>query len=431
MSQSQQPVATSPSGATGSGTGGAGNQVQARATASPPAVPASEPANTPGQLRLWRLLIVTLCLVATGVSVVLLFSARGSIQQAAGSTEQLIRLHQVKTSLLQADADATNSFLTGQESPEYNDAVDRASELVVTAAQAQPEDREALARLNRAIVDYNATTSLAKANNRQNFPVGASYLDDAGAQLRSDALPVIDELVAANTDRLEDQARLPSLWLVLAIQAVPLTLTGFVLYRVARHFKRVLNIGLTGAVLALAAALAVGATAAGGSVSDVRRITDDHLVSAIAVAEARSHAFDAKAYEGLSLISRARAAEYNSDWQVASLHVNQALNRAGQDELAGQWRVNEVNHRKIRSLDADGDFDGAKALATSEQVVTDFNTFDDDSSQTLDRLSADSIDLLHRLEPRLLLAGIATGVLGLAAAALATWGIGVRLREYR
>lgn len=387
--------------------------------------------STPTKLRMLRGATVAVILLTSLLTAVLMFSGRGSMAQAAGSTEQLIRMHHIKTLLLQADADATTSFLTGREATTYVSAIEEASQLVVEASRSQPDDEEQLARLNSAIVEYNATTSLATANNRQNFPVGAAYLDEAGTQLREEALPVVDALIATNTHAIEQQARMVPAGVVFLVQLVPLGLTGYLMIWVARRFKRVINVGIVGATVAVVASTVVSTMATSTTATEVRSVTDRNLVAAVAIADARSSAYDAQAYQSLSLISRARSAEFNAAWQSAALSVNQSLRGAGEQDLVDLWRVNEINHRKIRSLDSDGDVDGAKKLATSREVGQAFTDFSDSADERLRTNAETSTTTFNDSGPRLVAAGITVSVLGPLAAGLVIWGIGVRLREYQ
>ena len=387
--------------------------------------------STPTKLRMIRGATVAVILLTSLLTAVLMFSGRGSMTQAAGHTEQLIRMHHIKTLLLQADADATTSFLTGQEATTYVSAIEEASTLVVEASRSQPADQEQLARLNSAIVEYNATASLATANNQQNFPVGAAHLDEAGTQLREEALPVVDSLITTNTHAVEQQTRMVPAGVVLLVLLVPLGFAIYLMIWVARRFKRVVNIGIVGATVAVAASTVVATMATSTTVAEVRSVTDDDLAAAVAIADARSNAYNAQVYQNLSLISQERSAEFNAAWQNAAVSVTQSLRDAGEQDLVDLWQVNETNHRKIRSLDADGDVDGAKKLATSQEVGAAFADFSDSANERLGTNARASTAAFNDSGPRLVAAGVTVSVLGPLAAGLMIWGVGVRLREYQ
>lgn len=387
---------------------------------------------TPTQLTLWRFVTVAVCVVTALAAAALLISARGSMNHAAGATQQLMRMHEIRALLLQADADATASVLTGGDAATDGEPVEEASRLIVEAAQAQPDDPERVRQLqdlNTAVLRYHAKVGLAQAVPEDDPAAESVRLDEAGTHLRTVALPILDDLIADYTTGIEGHARIISPWLVALLQMVPLVVTGYVMVWVARRFHRVLNIGIVAALLALAVGMVVSTSATSSTVNDVRTVTDEHLSNAVAVADARSHAYDARAYENLALIDPARAGDHQASWQAAALAVNDALQGASTRDgsLEVLWRTIEVNHRKSQGMDPDA----AKARATSDDVMSDFTAFTDAAAEEMEQDTTASVTKLQSLAPRLVAAGWATLVLGVAAAALAAWGISVRLREYR
>src|SRR3954465_3509272 len=87
----------------------------------------------------------------------------------------------------------------------FTDSVSAASRLIAEAAKAQPADAEALGALNTTLLTYQGLIEKARANNRQGLPVGAQYLKDASAGLRTDALPLVSALVVANEARVSEE----------------------------------------------------------------------------------------------------------------------------------------------------------------------------------------------------------------------------------
>ena len=148
---------------------------------------------------------IAVCLVFGALTALQLALSWQANRTAAADTEQLIRVQGIKTSLLRADALATNAFLIGGLEPAeqraaYDDAIDQTVRSITDAADAQPADRAALNALSSAVLDYTGDMELARANNRQGLPVGGAYLRKASGELRSTALPIVDELVGANSD---------------------------------------------------------------------------------------------------------------------------------------------------------------------------------------------------------------------------------------
>ena len=153
--------------------------------------------NTPALLN--RLQII-------GMAAVLLFGlASGLVQflsyqsdgRAADDTEQLLRVQEIQSSLLRADALATNAFLIGGdedtvERAEYDDAIDDVFEADRRGGRgAARRPRSACRRSSSRSTEYTNYVAEARVNNRQGFPVGAEYLAGASdvAALRRTADP--------------------------------------------------------------------------------------------------------------------------------------------------------------------------------------------------------------------------------------------------
>ena len=106
--------------------------------------------DTPRRLRLLSLAVMITGIVV-GVVGALVFSFLAySLYRAESDTAQLIRVQQIQTNLLTADATATNAFLVGGLEPPaqraaYDQALSTTGSLIAEAAQAQPADAEALA----------------------------------------------------------------------------------------------------------------------------------------------------------------------------------------------------------------------------------------------------------------------------------------------
>ncbi len=149
---------------------GQGSMVAAGSPTSPGAT-----VSTPRRLRRLGTAVVVLGVVfgiLAALTFVLLATALG---RASASTAQLIRVQQIQTNLLAADATATNAFLVGGLEPPaqrqaYDDAINAATTGITQAAEAESADEQALSRLNEELVAYVALIEDARANNRQGFP---------------------------------------------------------------------------------------------------------------------------------------------------------------------------------------------------------------------------------------------------------------------
>jgi hypothetical protein len=414
-----------------------------RATASPTGlVPAVKTRDTPRRLRL-----LSLGVVVAGVAVALLgaltFSYLAlSLSRAQADTEQLIRVQKIQSNLLSADATATNAFLVGGLEPPaqravYDQALSSTSALIVDASQAQPADAAALSALNKEVVSYAAMIEQARANNRQGLPVGAQYLRNASAGLRSTALPILDNLVSSNATRAANQMDPPTVYIYVFPVISLLALIGVIIGQVwlARRFRRTINVGmLTSAIVLLVITLG-GLVAVQQLSSSLNSISNGSFAAVNTAADARIDANNAKSNESLTLIARGSGQAFETAWKSSADSVAGNLQRlTDQPELMDQWQAYTDVHGEIRALDDGGRWDAAVSRATGsgdKSSNTVFGTFDSNLANYLDGVSQDTSSSLADEQPLMVVGAILILLGGLAAALLGRWGIGARLKEYR
>lgn len=399
-------------------------------------------AGTPGRMRVLLALSLLLAL-AFGACVAQTFrDANGSLNRAESNTAQLVRVQAIHTSLVSANADATKAFLRGGLEPpalrqRFTDSMASASRLIAEGSKAQPADAEALGALNTTVGTYRGLIEQARSNNRQGIPVGAQYLKDANALVKTDALPVLDALVKANEQRLDQEFEHTGTgrnW-VLGFGLLALLGLAGVMVWLAMRTHRYLNIPLLAAVILVALTTIVGAgllTRASSSADDVR---DSSYASTRALAAARIGGYDAQSNESLTLIARGSGASFDKAYTTSAKSTTDRLNdakRYGIGDAGGpnQWGAYEQDHAKIRKLDTDGNWDGAVAHALGAGS-TSFAAFDQASRQSLNQSSTAAQDGLRDAAGGMGLLtwlGIPIGVL---VALLAGWGLSKRLEEYR
>lgn len=394
-----------------------------------------EPSRTPRRLRQLMAAVIIGGLLFGLFGAIGLGLQANALAAAGANTDQLIRVQTIETELLTADATATNAFLVGGLEPpaqreRYDRSLESVNRLITAAAEAQSADAEALAALNGVISEYAVAIEQARANNRQGFPVGAQYLREASTTLRAEALPILDNLVAANLQRAESEmsAGHPILFQIAGI----LILVGYLLGMVwlARRFKRTINAGLLIGALTLLLALIIGGIVVSATAGAVDRLRTGSFTTATAAAEARIEAGDAKSSESLTLIARGSGAAFQQAWQESSDDVARQLDRIGDDELIEQWDAYTEVHRQIRELDDGGRWDDAVGLATGSSNEV-FDTFDatlaqhrDDAARAIDSgLAGPTVWLFFG--GGLIFAG------GVIAAVFGRWGVNARLREYQ
>ena len=363
-----------------------------------------------------------------------------SLSRAKADTAQLIRVQKIQSNLLSADATATNAFLVGGLAPPaqraaYESAINSTSSLIAEAARAQPADGDALAALNQQVVSYAATVEQARANNRQGLPVGAQYLRNASAQLRSDALPIVDNLVSANATRAADEMDAGAGFLVVIIAL--LGLGGVIVGQIwlARKFRRKINVGMlaTAGVLLLIVIASLIAVLQLRSALD--QISSGSLAAVNTAADTRIDANNAKSNESLTLIARGSGQAFEDAWKSSADAVAGNLPRlTDKPELVSQWQAYTDVHGQIRELDDGGLWDKAVARATGAGRTSSnaaFATFDSNLASYLDGVSQDASNSLADELPIMVVSATLILLGGLAAAWLGRWGVADRLKEYR
>ncbi|WP_435771538.1 hypothetical protein [Nocardioides sp. SYSU DS0651] len=405
------------------------------ATGRPPA-PQQQPAfvDTPALLNRWQLIGMTVAIGFGLLSALVQLLGWQADGRAAADTEQLVRVQEVKTSLLRADALATNAFLvggledTGQRA-EYDAAVDEALRKIAEAADAQPADQEALAVLNRQVSDYATAIAQARTNNRQGFPVGAAYQSLASDQLRDEAIPVLDELVEANTERAESAMGGQHPWWLLLLGVLAVAALWSLNRRLARAFHRHVNKGvaLAAGIVALATLAAVTwAWLQAGANDDLR---DGSFAEALSSANARTAANDAKANESLRLIKRGSGADNEERWAEAAEVVADNAPAAA----LPSWREYAARHADIVAADDGNGWDAAVRIATRSDdrgSTAPHDRFDAIVKESVDTASASTIDDLRSGRWLGLVLSILTALLGVVAAVAVARGIGERRREF-
>ncbi len=412
-------------------------QNAAAATPSPLPVQATatpKPRDTPRELRRLTTLVIVAGLVfgAAGLATFLLLTS--ALHRAESSTAQLIRVQQIQTNLLRADANATNAFLVGGLEPAdqrqaYDDAITESSQLIAEAADAEPGDQDALSALNVELVDYTENIELARANNRQGFPVGAQYLRNASGGLRADAMPILDNLVTANADRAESQmhARIALLFAVVGLGVLGLLV--WVQLQLARRFKRRFNVGLVTASVIGVVTLVVGLVSLGWAAATIGNIRDGSFTDVRDAATARIEGNNAKSNESLTLIARGSGASFEEAWKVSAAVVEDRISRFGRD-FEVVWQPYVDVHTEVRKLDDGGQWDKAVALATTQSNTT-FTTFDTNVARVVDGASAETTGGLAATVPWMVAGAVISLLAGIAMAVLGRRGLAQRLKEYR
>ncbi len=411
------------------------------ATAAAPAVPVAAPdaapahVDTPRLLNRWQLVGMSVAIVFGVLSALLQFVGYQADGRAAADTAQLGRVQKIQSTLLSADALATNAFLVGGlEDPEqrakYDVAIASVLEEIAEASRAQEADLKVLKALNVAVTTYATSVAQARANNRLGYPIGAEYLSSASNELRATAIPILDALVAANTDRAEDSMTGQHPFWLLLVGLLALAALFVLNRQLAQAFRRRLNKGLV-----VAGVIVLGVTVVTVLAAFVRDSSNDSLregefAAAVSLANTRTAANDAKAIESLRLIKRGSGADAEKKWQAAKEKVDQGLARADAD---ADWEAYVERHQALVALDDGGNWERAKNLATTadpEGTTVPFQDFDRATAAEAEKQSEIAVDDLD--SGRWLARAFSglTVLLGVVAAVAVARGIGERRREF-
>ncbi|OYO07558.1 hypothetical protein CGZ98_19155 [Enemella evansiae] len=397
---------------------------------------------TPKLLRLLLacvILFTTLFGVAAGT---VLLGAQNRMAEAVRNTDQLLRVQTIRAEMLRADATLSNSFLLGgqeqaSQQQAYQQALENAEQLVVEAAEAQPADRTALVRVNAGMGSYARTMEQARDNNRQGFPVGQAYLTEAGTELRTGILPILDSLVNSNSVRVADQTEdAPRGWIVfsglLALGFLVLTMVV-----IASRFRRLFNPGLVAATVLVLAGLMTASMTLTNNATTMHTVNSESLATAQAAATARAQASDAKVYENLTLIARSGGGRLEQSWADASWETRYALRRVPdaieRERLTGLWDQHSFVHLRIRTADAAGRWDDARDLATNSEPNGSnmtFGRFDTEITKVMTDSGVRAATSLRNQRGGLIAAAVLSMLAALAAIAGAVWGVRTRLKEY-
>ncbi|WP_251153886.1 hypothetical protein [Cellulosimicrobium sp. Marseille-Q4280] len=400
---------------------------------------------TPGRLRL----VLALSVLAS-VALGLLGFQAGSVQSraldaAAEDSAQLVGVQDVRNALVAADATATGAFLVGGLEPaeqraRYDELVDQAAADLATLSGSNEADAEILGQVAADLTVYTGLVEQARANNRQGFPVGAAYLDQASTILRDEMLPALDEVVLDDADRVaaDFSGVRNALW-VLAGCLVALAVLVLGQVWLARRTHRVLNVGLASATVVVLVVGLVGTILLSQASTRAQDVRTGPYAATLAASQAYALANEAKSMEAFTLIKRGSGQAYEEEFQAATADASERLDAAAADgvldgstaQALDEW---VAHHAEIRALDDGGDWDGAVALATSTEPDSANAAFDAFSAAARDDIETNAAatrDDLGSASTSAAVAGWLLLVAGLVAALLAWRGMTARLEEYR
>lgn len=417
--------------------------------ATPPASPSTTAVasrSTPARLRTLQLVVVVVCIALGVVLFVGASSRRSQIAQAERASDLVVAAQDLRSALGRADAASVTAFLAGgvdqpEQRARYTEAIEQAAAALQRAGAVADSDEAdtAITALQQQLPTYAGLIETARANNRQNLPLGAAYLRSASDLVRTD----VDAQLDALRDAGEQSFRDVDDDLAGGLGVTPLamiTLVAVVLAATARWLtgrtRRLLNPGLVVAAAVLVVGIGWIANANRNSAQSAVDAMSDGYDRLSALSLIRSDAYDHQAKATFALVDRGGAERYNAqaatavgnvDARLAALDERGRLSDPWQDYLARSQAITELGPaRYVEARDA-----VTAALTEPDSVGAAFEAFDghvvDAVEQARETLRS-GLDETRSPISRIRIIGI---VVGLAAAAAAAWGLQQRLNDYR
>ncbi|AEV86092.1 hypothetical protein ACWT_5075 [Actinoplanes sp. SE50] len=405
--------------------------------------------HSPGRLQLILAGLLTLGLLTGLVAGLTAHSASaGTADLGRRAQPLMVEAETIYSTLADADTTAAQAFLAGGLEPagmtqRYDDDLGRAGAALTRAARLAPDDSDAdrqVEALATGISRYAALVATARANNRQNLPIGASYLA-AASQLNRETLQPQAQALFRVADRGLSRGYATarsSWWLILLL--VLFVALGIALVAGQGYLSRTTRRTFNVPMVAATALFALLALTTGVLFTNQRAHLDDATrdgsAPVAALAEIRIAALTERADEALTLGSRGTV-DKEADFAAVSGRVNFDDPRLGAtspgllDTARRQHAAYVQEHGQVQKLNAGGDYDGAVKAALSDTSARAFTGLTDALDRSISERRAAFADEIDGAGAGLTLLTVLGPLLALAACALVFVGIRARLEEYR
>lgn len=407
--------------------------------------------SSPAKLVAMGLLLLGLVVAAGGVTATAVADRQHALDTLLAQAEpDAYSAQRLYTSLSVADASAGTAFISGGLEPKpvrdrYNQAIGEASaELVTQSNTTDVDDTHLRTGIATGLPVYTGLIETARANNRAEQPVGASYLSEASNLMQTTLLPMAQELQehrsAAITDIQHNHVRPPWAAIVLPLLAVAALIVAQ--WFLTRRWNRILNPGLLLATTTMVVLLSWTVLAGVISAVSTTNARDDGSIPTATLTESRILAQQARTAETLKLVRRDTGGDYDSTYDDSTERLRTLLSDYPSDAPAAKEITNAVAtvdrwriaHQRMNEALGRGDFLGASAVATgrgANEASAQVDSLDralaagiGETRNTLREDTSRASRALDLLPPGAL-------VLATAAAVLVAAGLWPRLREYR
>lgn len=412
---------------------------------------------TPGRMRLAiAAIVVGLLLVALVGTVTYRARQRATNEVGQQAEPLLVGAEVMYSSLADADATATNTFLqAGLEPPArrqayLNDLATAANQLASVSRQAG-SNQEAAAALNVINADlptYSGLVETARADNRLGLPIGAAYLSDSSTLMQTKILPAVKQVYQVEAERLDNAYGSGDSALdvagVVVVGALALGVLILSQLFVTRRTNRVFNPALVAATLVTLGLMLWTITAFAASASRLQaarhRGSDPvQLLSTTGILVSRQ-----QSDESLNLVARGSTDQYQDDFDAVSAALAprsgapgllaQVEKAAPATDFDGLYASYLKAHQVVLTADDNGQFTAAVAAATGTASGDELPAAAALSGAVGGAISqAQSAFTTKAAAARHDLSLLGYAVIGLAviAAALAITGLEQRINEYR
>ncbi len=322
--------------------------------------------------------------------------------------------------------------------------------LIAARSRGSAGSSDAVARITQELPVYAGQVESARTSNRLDHPVGASYLRRASDSMRNSLLPaatgIYDEAARRLYDAYDEGTSTRHRVALLAVGGTVLVLLVAAQVLVARRTRRVLNLGLLGATVIVAALGAWALVALDAQERELSRSQREGSDQLIVLSTARILALRSLSDENLHLIERGTDPAHREDFDLVTARVGgsggllddamqlaeRTSRTAAVEHIRRLWDDYLAVNGQVRQLDdADTDtYRQAVRLAVNDQA---------DAAARLDAALGAEIDVARvRLDTgadaasghvRWLTASVLVAIA--LAAVLVVAGLWVRMKEYR
>jgi hypothetical protein len=302
----------------------------------------------------------------------------------------------------------------------------------------------ALGTIANQLPMYSGLVESARANSRQGFPIGAAYLRQAIVVSTTTMLPAADRIYQTEAQRLADDYRTgtanSSLITFIAASVAALILLLLAQWYVTRVSRRILNVGMLAATLAVVAVAVwgvVGLMNDQSSLSTAQHHGSDsvEVLSAANVLLAR-----AQGDLGLTLVNRGTDETDPLDFAAVeralgpltgelSVLARRTGDTAAESRFEADYRAYQAKAAQIKGLENSGQLINALPLepataAISGRLSGDLGGQIGTAQQRFEQAASDATSALDGLS-------IAIPVITVLAAVAALLGLRERINEYR